>query len=138
MHFSSNNGQRIASGTLLCGIVALALTGCGNNAGLQPVKGKVAYKDGKPVEGGSITFNNSQKQISASGDIATDGTFTLSFGTNKGAPAGTYSVTVTGNSEYGQPATVANIYGDPSRTPLKQEIVDGANDLTIEVDRPKK
>lgn len=138
MHFTSTKGQRIASGTLLCGIVALALTGCGNSAGLQPVKGKVSYKDGQPVEGGSITFNNSEKQISASGDIAPDGTFTLNFGTDRGAPVGSYKVTVTGNSEYGEPAKVASIYGDPSRTPLKQEIVDGANDLTIQVDRPKR
>lgn len=130
-------GQRARWSTLLL-MTALVATvaGCGG-AGLQPVKGKVVYGDGSPVAGGSITFNNSEKQISASGDIAQDGTFTLRFGDQTGAPPGDYKVVVTGNSDtYGAPPTVAAIYGDPLQTPLTQTIAPGQTEVEIKVERP--
>lgn len=129
-----------ATGSALLTLALLAVTsiGCGGKSELQPVKGKVVYNDGQPVAGGSITFNNSEKQLSASGDIASDGTFALKFGDQQGAPAGTYKVVVIGGSDtYGAPPTVAAIYGDPVHTPLTQSIAEGQTDLTITVERPK-
>jgi hypothetical protein len=117
----------------------LFVAGCGGE-GVYPVTGKVVYSDGQPVQGGSITFNNTAAKQSASGDIAQDGTFSLNFGQDKGAPAGDYVVTVTGNSDtYGAPPSVANIYGDPTATPLKQTIVAGKNEnVEIKVERPRR
>ena len=129
--------QRARWGALLMTTALLAtVVGCGG-ADLQPVKGKVVYSDGTPVAGGSITFNNSDKQVSASGDIAQDGTFTLRFGDHKGAPPGVYKVVVIGNSDtYGAPPSVAAVYGDPLQTPLTQTISAGQGDLEIKVERP--
>ncbi len=129
--------QRARWGALLTMTALLtAVVGCGGSD-LQPVKGKVVYGDGTPVAGGSVTFNNTEKQISASGDIADDGTFTLRFGDQKGAPPGVYRVVVTGNSDtYGAPPSVANIYGDPLQTPLTQTIAPGQTEVEIKVERP--
>ena len=126
--------------TLLCGFAALFATfvGCGGGESLQPVTGKVVYTDGTPVPVGTITFNNAEKQVAASSPIASDGTFALTTGESKGAPAGEYKVVVTGDTEtYGAKPTVANQYGDPSQTPLKQTIVEGNNEVEIKVERAK-
>lgn len=119
-------------------VALLAATlGCGGGEKLSAVKGKVVYGDGQPVTSGSITFNNAAKQISATSDIAPDGTFTLQFDDRNGAPTGEYTVVVVGSSaEYGAPPTVAAIYGDPTNTPLRQTISEGPNDLEIKVERP--
>lgn len=125
---------------LLVAVACLPLlVGCGGES-LQTARGKVVYGDGTPVQGGSITFNNAEKRLSATSDIAADGTFALKFGNSSGAPAGEYTVVVTGSSDvYGAPPTVDNIYGDPSKTPLTQTIKPGSNtDLEVKVERPKK
>jgi hypothetical protein len=129
--------QRTRFGALLMATALLAtVVGCGGGD-LQPVKGKVVYGDGTPVPGGSITFNNSEKQLSASGDIAQDGTFSLRFGDYNGAPPGVYKVVVTGSSDtYGAPPSVAPIYGDPQQTPLTQTISAGQGEIEIKVERP--
>lgn len=128
-------------GSLWSGLVAVLVTGivgCGGGESLQPVTGRVVYADGSPVPAGSVTFNHTEKQIAATGLIGPDGMFSLTFGDSQGAPAGNYRVVVTGDTEtYGAPPTVANIYGDPSQTPLTQEIVEGKNEVEIKVARPK-
>ncbi len=90
------------------------------------------------MKGGSITFNNSETKTNASGSIAEDRGFSLSFGGKNGAPAGKYNVVVSGSGAYGEPETVAQIYGDPLKTPLRQTVADGPNDLTITVERLAK
>jgi hypothetical protein len=121
------------------GLVAAVATLVGCSSGsLEPVSGKVVYPDGTPVPAGTITFNNSEKQVSATGVIAQDGTFTLNFGESEGAPAGEYKVVISGGGDsYDAKPTVASIYGDPINTPLRQTIVDGKNELEIKVERPK-
>jgi hypothetical protein len=127
--------QRLA--TLAVGFLALCLAGCGD--GLQPVTGKVVYEDGTPVRGGSVTFNSKDKGVNASSDIADDGTFSLSFNGSSGAAPGQYKVVVVGkDTGYGNPPTVDDLYGDPSKTPLTQEIVSGKNDITVTVKKPAR
>ncbi|MFO0927739.1 MAG: hypothetical protein U0736_11985 [Gemmataceae bacterium] len=117
------------------GLLVLLFSGC--SGGLPAVKGKVVYDDGTAVKGGTVTFNNKEKKVSAVGVIKDDGTFTLTFDGGRGAPAGNYSVVVVGkNDVYGAPPTVDPVFEDPLSTPLKQEIVAGANDVTITVKRP--
>ena len=123
--------------SLVAASTVVALVGCGSGEKLHTVQGKVVYSDGQPVTGGAITFNNAAKQLSATSEIAEDGSFDLEFGDSRGAPAGDYQVTVTGKSDYGEPPTVADVYGDPTRSPLTQTIVEGTNDLEIKVERPK-
>lgn len=131
-----NHSPAAAASALL--ILLASLVGCGGGESLQPVTGKVVYADGSPVTAGAVTFNHVEKQVAATGLIAQDGTFTLNFGDSEGAPAGEYQVVVTGDTEtYGAPPTVANIYSDPSQTPLKQTIVEGDNNLEIKVERPR-
>ena len=116
------------------GVIMLAVSGCSD---MPPVGGKVQYDDNTPVKGGTITFNNSEKKTSATGVIEDDGTFKLTSGDKPGAPAGNYTVVVVGkNDVYGAPPTVAETYGNPLTTPLKQEITAGANNITITVKRP--
>jgi hypothetical protein len=127
--------KRLAA--LAVGVLALSLAGCGD--GLQPVTGKVVYEDGTPVSGGSVTFNSKDKGTNASGDIADDGTFSLAFNGSKGAAPGQYKVVVVGkDTGYGNPPTVDDVYGDPSKTPLTQEIVAGKNDITVTVKKPAR
>ena len=122
------------------GLVALSamLVGCGGGDSLQPVTGKVVYADGAPVPSGTVTFSNAEKQVAATGPIAQDGTFALTFGESEGAPAGDYKVVVTGDTEtYNAKPTVANVYSDFSRTPLRQTVVEGTNEVEIKVERPR-
>src|SRR5690349_607037 len=92
--------------SMIAASAVTAILGCGGGEALETVKGKVVYSDGQPVAGGAITFNNAAKQLSATSNIADDGTFSLKFGDSSGAPVGDYTVTVTGKSEYGAPPTV--------------------------------
>ncbi len=133
---NSNLSLRAAA---FCGLLAMfaTLVGCGGES-LNPVTGKVVYTDGTPVTVGTVTFNNAEKQVAASSPIAQDGTFSLTFGDSQGAPAGAYRVVVTGDTEtYGAKPTVANVYSDPSQTPLTQTVVEGNNEVEIKVERPK-
>lgn len=76
--------------------------GCGKNADAPrtyPVTGKVIYKGGAPLAGGSIHFTStSDPSVRAVGEIGNDGSFTLStlIGNQKlaGAVEGTHEVSV--------------------------------------------
>lgn len=85
---------RVALG--LFAAVALACSSC-SSGGLNPVTGKVLV-NGQPAAGAQVTFfpegDTSLKAVVASGTAADDGTFTLSTGTQTGAPAGKYVVAV--------------------------------------------
>jgi hypothetical protein len=89
-----HHGTRAGFGS---GILVLALAaGCGGD-GLYPAGGKVAFKDGTPLQGGLVVFEptNPAVKVGARGDIQPDGTFRL--GTRKegdGALEGHYRVTV--------------------------------------------
>lgn len=77
-------------------LVALACLSCSKGPSLNPVHGKVLYKN-EPVEGVVLTFHPKGKSdintVFPIGLSKEDGTFTLMTGQEEGAPAGEYVVT---------------------------------------------
>ncbi len=59
---------------LLC---VLGATGCSRAPRAYQVQGTVAFPDGKPVHVGTIELRSRTQPVQARGQIATDGTFTL-------------------------------------------------------------
>jgi hypothetical protein len=76
---------------------ALCCLSCSGGSGLNPVQGKVLYKD-QPLAGAVVTFHpkgaDQVTAVPAVGRTKEDGTFTLTTGTKEGAPAGEYVVTI--------------------------------------------
>jgi hypothetical protein len=95
--------SRWAESFVLAAFLGLAVAGCGGSSNSMPltytVTGSVHYKDGRAVVGGAVQFMSlSDTSFSVSGEINEDGSFTLYTvkGSEKikGAPEGTYRVTV--------------------------------------------
>ena len=85
----------------LLGPPVAMLAGCGHSDSLPAtqvyeVKGKVLLADGKPLSGGWIYFvPKGDLPITPSGEIGSDGTFSLvTGGSGEGAPAGEYKVRI--------------------------------------------
>jgi hypothetical protein len=131
-------------------IVALALVllgavGCGG-AKTYPVRGKVVFKDGKALTGGTVIFEPVDKnlKVSARGDIQPDGTFRLGTDSdNDGAPEGGYHVLVVPpppeeNERRPQRSPIPRKYLSPETSPLKLTVTrdKDKNNFTIELDRP--
>jgi len=84
------------------GLIVLGLVGglsCSGSKGLNPVEGKVLYKD-QPTAGITVTFHPVEgaediRTIRPNGLTKEDGTFKLSSGQADGAVAGEYIVTFT-------------------------------------------
>ncbi len=79
----------------------VALTGCDNSNALPSLKvfqvtGKVLLADGKPLDGGWITFvPKGDLPVTPSAVIQPDGTFSVSTGgSGEGAPPGEYKIRV--------------------------------------------
>lgn len=122
---------------LSIGTILLSAVGCSSgNGATEPVSGKVTFKDGSPVAGGTIVFADVAENSSSIGYIQQDGTYTLgTFAETDGAPTGKYKVTVTGDSEYGKKSAVNARFGQQSSTPLEAEVKEGSNTLNFEVER---
>jgi hypothetical protein len=90
-------------------IAALACSSCSSD-GLNPVSGKVLV-NGEPAVGAVVTFFPERAarldDVVASGVAGDDGTFTLSTGTEPGAPAGRYVVAV--------------VWPDPAKKPTETQ-----------------
>ncbi|MCE9563124.1 MAG: carboxypeptidase-like regulatory domain-containing protein [Planctomycetes bacterium] len=79
---------------ILIGLVALFALGCGGAAGFTTVQGTVTY-DGKPLTNGYVTILPDGEGESASGQIGSDGRFTLTtFSPNDGVKPGKYKVRI--------------------------------------------
>ena len=89
------------------GLVMLSLgvaPGCSRQPTTYLVHGTVVFPDGKPLTRGTVEFEavNQSKPITASGEIANDGTFRLgTFAANDGAIAGQHRVAVISDYEIG-------------------------------------
>lgn len=82
------------------GALVLVAAGCGKSGEkLHPVKGKVTLKN-EPLKAGMVTYfpdaaKGNKSTTNPSGQIQSDGSYTLSTGERSGAPAGWYKVVVT-------------------------------------------
>ncbi len=87
----------------------MALPSCSGSAGLQPVRGKVLYKN-EPIKGAVVFFHpQGNGDINAqhpSGMTGEDGSFTLMTGSKDGAPVGDYTVTVIWNEQIEVPKKI--------------------------------
>src|SRR5437660_990681 len=86
------------STTLAVAAAVLACAGCGNDAGLYPVSGKVLYK-GQPAAGATVYFRHKGaadplREQTPQGVVTEDGSFTLAGPAGPGALPGEYVVLV--------------------------------------------
>jgi hypothetical protein len=76
--------------------IVLVVAGCGARS--YPVHGQVVWSDGTPAKelaGGFVTFDSEEADLSARGEISTDGSFVLSnLKKDDGLPPGRYQVMV--------------------------------------------
>jgi hypothetical protein len=123
---------------------------CGCSKGLHPVRGKVHFPDGTPLDQGKVVLSSVGGTHGASSDpLGKDGTFTLgSFKPDDGVPPGVYTVAIVGAVQPG--ASEAEMLGppkyliherftDPAKSGLTFEVkADGDNFLDITVEKPAK
>jgi hypothetical protein len=110
--------------------------GCRSKALLPPtcpVRGKVVFRQGGALNGGTILFQSLVKpEVSASGKIEADGSFELkSFIAGDEAPgalAGSHRVTIT-------PPCQGNQFSMPPIPPQTIAVSEGDNNLTITIDK---
>lgn len=108
--------------------------------------GMVVYPDGQPLKEGTIEFEtlDLDMPITASGEIAADGTFQLgTYTVNDGALEGRHRVAVIADYEIGTgverpglipPPVLDPRFEDFQTSPLKFTIKPGTNNLLIEID----
>lgn len=121
-------------------LVFLAL-GCGSSSTpsgqkpVHPVRGQVLV-DGKPAVGAFVLFIPAQEPVGTPdprprATVNEDGSFTLStYGTDDGAPAGEYLVTVTWSPEgRDDEDKLQGRYQNPARSGLKATVKDGPNEI---------
>jgi hypothetical protein len=126
-------------------LTALGCLSCSGGDALQPVRGKVLYRN-KPLPGALVTFHpkgaNPVTVVRPVGLTGADGTFTLTTGQKAGAPAGEYVVTVICSEAVEPPAgkgfstappetrdRLKGAYADREKSALQVEIKKGANQL---------
>lgn len=121
----------------LPGVVAVAVAACATGCGgrLNEVTGKVTL-DGRAVAGLEVTFKPKDPSIGtyAIGYTKADGTYRLHYpGDKTGAPAGEYTVHITGGDEDpdGQKVRIAKKYNADSA--LTATVASGENVINFEV-----
>ncbi len=125
-----------------CSLVSfvLLLAGCGG--GLPASVGGTVMLDGKPLTTGNVTFQSQESGITAYGQIQSSGRYTLQTGTDKGLPAGEYTVTVVATEPLPAvtdpkvaPAPPKLItpakYNNPASSGLKFTVKTGSNDIDL-------
>ena len=132
--------SRPARVALALGLLA-AVSCSSGGAGLNPVTGKVLY-NGQPAAGAFVMFYPEASGQAATGTTGDDGVFTLATGSEKGAAAGKYIVTVTvpdpkkkptpGQLMQGMsdaPDVLGGRFATPDKSTLRAEIKAGENNL---------
>lgn len=119
-------------------VLALVFVGCGGNQHrTAKVNGKVTYK-GKPVPNGTVTFIPEAGGPSATGEIQSDGTFSMTtYSSGDGAVLGKHKVVIAAMQDMGDrlpedrnplpPPIVPTKYTSPATTDLTTEVKDGEN-----------
>jgi hypothetical protein len=125
----------VPAGLLAIGICLLV--GCGNNPRLpstHPVRGKVVFRQGGPLSGGTILFQSKDKPgIVAVAKIGEDGSFevksSMAGDEAPGAIAGRHEITIT-------PPFVGGRFTMPPIPPQEVTVSEGENNLTLTIDKP--
>lgn len=137
-------GLRFDIGLLL--LLIAAMTGCNQRPPTFEVHGMVVFPDGKPLTSGSVEFEalNQKKPITATSEIAKDGTFQLgTFELKDGAVEGEHRVAVISDFEIGTgierpeelpPERLDAKYRDFKTSGLKFVIKPQRNNILVEVD----
>jgi hypothetical protein len=129
---------------LVLGLLPLGGCGGGSLPPLEPVKGKVTV-DGTPITSGQVSLrpekvDTEQKTPSSSGQIDAEGNYEIFTGGKRGAPAGTYVVSVSPSmvppeGAKGRPkAPFSQLYQESSKSPLRLTVPStepGAYDLKL-------
>jgi len=122
-----------ASGTLVYGLLAIAVGGCGpGQPPLHPASGRVVFQ-GRPAVGFTVAFSSEAegtKGVEATGRIAADGRFTLETRQAgrqmRGAVAGPHRVVVLPPAAFGAEGTpiepVPLRYADYSQSGLTAQV----------------
>jgi hypothetical protein len=103
---------------VLPAILLLLAAGCSNEK-LGQVNGVVAV-DGKPLNTGSIVFQNAAAGVSINANIAEDGTFVIKTFDKNGIPPGIYKVAVRVDT-FGDPETP--LVGQPIKRKPKPAVL---------------
>ena len=135
MQVSGNYCRRTVF-TLALLFLASGVVSCsGGKSGLNPVKGKVLYKDA-PAAGVLVTFHpasgDDPKIQLPTGITGEDGTFEVETGPDQGAPAGEYFVTMIWMKEKADfkkkaPGTMSMVSEVPMEDKLKGRYADTKN-----------
>lgn len=124
--------------TVALASLTLALAGCGGGTSrTAPVKGKVTYKN-KPVPNGTITFIPVGYGTSATGELGSDGSYTLTtFKSGDGAIPGKHKVIIVAMQDMSArlpeernplpPPIVPSKYTSIATTDLEVEVKEGDN-----------
>ncbi len=127
-------------------LLLVVLTGCNQRPPTYEVHGMIVYPDGKPLTRGTVEFEaiNQKKPITATGQIAKDGTFQLgTFAPNDGAIEGDHRVAVISDFEIGTgierpdelpPERLHSKYRDFKTSGLKFVIKPRRNNILVEVE----
>jgi len=137
---------------LAVGLLVAVVPGCGpGHPKTYPVRGKVVFEDGAPLEGGFIGFESTPidgTRINARGRVAEDGTFVLfTFAEGDGAVAGKHRVLVRADrkgSDITQdegvlvppPPVIHPRFERYETSGLEFTVTEGRNDFTVVVQRP--
>src|SRR5207249_10721054 len=147
----TDSSARTAAIVRCFAIAVLPIVACGcSRGGVYPVQGQVVWKNGSPAKelaGSLIFFEQPDKQMSARGQIASDGSFRLTtHKENDGAPAGDHVVLLVeiGRKHLGgpdstllAPGKIDSRYSSHSTTDLKATVKPGTNKITLTVEPPK-
>jgi hypothetical protein len=139
----------VTCGALVCSVLVLA--GCGGDRlRTAKVNGKVTYK-GKPVPNGTVTFIPEGGGPSATGEIQSDGTFTMTtYSSGDGAILGKHKVVIAAMADMGDrlpeersplpPPIVPDKYTSPATSDLTTEVKDEENKPVFDLvgDKPAK
>jgi hypothetical protein len=126
------------------GLLSISCVGCGNSNGMNPVYGKVLYKN-EPAVGATVYFHRKgssdplHEQVPM-GVIKEDGTFELACPTGHGALVGEYVVLVEWKEGAGKkrgrspgldaPDRLKGRYLNPRKPLLQAEVKSGTNRLS--------
>ncbi len=128
------------------GLTLTSVLGCSKEYGekrppSQPVKGQVLL-NGKPLTSGVVVLVSPKYSSEYSGQIGSDGRFTIKSGSVEGAPEGEYRVRIEPEPQKGQSSRpkkgATNLpypgrYADETTSDLNVTVKSGENDLDLKL-----